>query len=131
MSSATYVEDHTLTIPVLKDGVTRLGDLWDCNQSKYVGENLFKENLDGKYINASPIESFDYRLIHSKSSSDRMKLVNVGGEISLELLAGMITVKGSANYESDKKENTRREQLICHYKRETYSVEALPKSTDI
>jgi hypothetical protein len=131
MSSVTYVEDQTLVIPVLKDGVTRLGDLWDCNESKYVGENLFNQNLDGKYINPSPIESFDYQLIHSKSSSDQIKLVNVGGEVSLELLAGLITVKGSAEYKSDKKDNTRREQLICHYKRETYSVEALPNSIDI
>jgi hypothetical protein len=52
MPSATYVEDQTLIIPVLKDGVKTLEDLWDCNQSKYVGENLFKQKLDGKYIKA-------------------------------------------------------------------------------
>jgi hypothetical protein len=131
MTSETYVEDQSLIIPVLNDGVTSLGDLWDCNQSKYVGENLFRTKLDGKYITASPIQTFDYRLVHNKSSSDRIKLVNVSGEVSLELLAGLITVKGSADYESDKKDSTRREQLICHYKREIFSINALPNSKDI
>jgi hypothetical protein len=131
MTSGTYVEDQNLIIPALDGGVTSLGDLWDCIQSKYVGENLFKQNLDGKYIKATPIESFDYRLIHSKSSSDGIKLVNVGGEVLLELLAGLIKVKGYADNESYKKDNTRREQLICHYRRETYSIEALPDSKSI
>jgi hypothetical protein len=40
-------------------------------------------------------------------------------------------VKGQVNYESDNKDNNRREQLICHYKRETYSIEALPDSKNI
>lgn len=125
MSSEDYVEENSLTIPVLKDGVTRLGDLWDCHQSKYVGENLFDRNLDGKYINASPIEFFDYRLIHSNSSSDRIKIINVSGEVSLEMLAGLLTAKGSVEF--DKKDVTTREQIICHYQKETFSVNA---STD-
>jgi hypothetical protein len=28
------VEDTTITIPVLKDGVHRIEDLWDCRESK-------------------------------------------------------------------------------------------------
>jgi hypothetical protein len=35
------------------DGVTRLGDLWNCVTSKTVGQNLFEDYLDGAYVNAS------------------------------------------------------------------------------
>jgi hypothetical protein len=121
-SSNIFIEDNTITLPVLKNGVTRIGDLWDCHRSVIVGENLFNQNLDGEYVNASPIETLDYKLIHSRSTSEEMKTVKVGGEISLELLGGLIAVKGGADYKNDEKKSSKVEKLICYYERETYSV---------
>jgi hypothetical protein len=131
MSSKTYIEDERIVLPILKDGVTRLGDLWDCNKSESIGENLFEDYLDGEYINVSPIDSLDYQLIHNKSTSDLIKSVKVEGEISLEFLTGLIKVKGSNDYNSNQNESTCREQLICHYQRNTFSVDAHTKSKDI
>ncbi len=123
MPAKVYIEDNYIILPLLKDGVTRLGDLWDCHESKFFGENLFSQALDGIYINASPIESVDYELIHSKSTSDTMKTISVGGEISLEILTGLISLKGTATeFGFEHKSEVSRERLICHYSRETFSI---------
>jgi hypothetical protein len=122
MPQLLYVEDSSITIPVLKDGVTRLGDLWNCHDSKFVGANLFNQYLDGVYVSASPIESLEYLLIYSKSASDKYKPLNIGGEVSIELLAGLIKVKGSVDYNSCNDDSCKIEQIICNYSRETFSV---------
>jgi hypothetical protein len=124
MSSENYVEDSTIILPILPtlNNLSKLGDLWDCHSSEVVGDQLFKEDLDGEYISVSPIDSLDYQLIHNKSSSDLIKSFNIGGEMKLEILAGLIPVTGSANYVSEEKQQTSREHLICHYARETYSL---------
>jgi hypothetical protein len=131
MSQNVYIEDTTITIPVLKDGVHRIGDLWNCRESKIVGENLFKQNLDGIYVNASPIESLEYQLIHSKSVSDKFRSINIGGEVALEMKAGLIEVKGLVNYDHFNDQQSNKEQLICNYSRETYSVYAQSNADEL
>jgi hypothetical protein len=64
MSQKIYIEDTTITITVLKDGVHRIEDLWNCSESKIVRENLFKQNLDEIYVNASSIESLEWWLLN-------------------------------------------------------------------
>jgi hypothetical protein len=40
-----YVENTSLELPIIKDGVKGLGDLWDCHTSKRVGFNLFGKSF--------------------------------------------------------------------------------------
>jgi hypothetical protein len=120
----SYVEDEKLILPILVDGVTRLGDLWNCVTSQTVGENLFEDYLDGEYVNASPIDSLEYQIIHNKSSSDKMKTVKVEGEVSLELLAGLIKVKGAVKYNNSRNQFSSREELTCYYSRSTFAIDA-------
>jgi hypothetical protein len=124
MVEETYVEDSLITLPILSilNNLTKLGDLWDCHSSEIIGENLFDGTLDGDYVSASPIDALDYQLIHNKSSGDLIKSLKVGGELSLEFLAGLIPVKGSANYENEDNQTINREHVICNYTRETFSV---------
>jgi hypothetical protein len=131
MSSEVYIEDNTITITAIKDGVKRLGDLWDCTQSKYAGKNLFSQPLDGKYINANQVDFFDYRLIDCKSSSDEIKTSNLSEEVSLEFIAGILKRKGSPNFETDIKINSFSDHIICHYQKETSHIDVLPNSKDV
>jgi hypothetical protein len=124
MSLENYVEDSTIILPILPtlNNLSKLGDLWDCHSSEVVGEQLFNEDLDGEYISASPIDALDYQLIHNKSSDDLVKSFNLGGEMKLEILGGLIPITGSANYVSEDKQQLSKEHFICHYTRETYSL---------
>jgi hypothetical protein len=131
MSNQTYIEDCTITIPVLKDGVTRIGDLWNCRESKTIGENIFKQNVDGIYVNVSPIESLEYQLIHSKSFSDKFKSFDIGGEVSLEMKAGLMKVKGLFDYDRYKDVLSIKEEIICNYSRETYSIYAQANADEL
>ena len=104
MSSEVYIEDNPITLPVLNNGVTRLGDLWDCNRSVFLGQNLFNVELDGENVIASPIDNVDYKLIHSKSTSEKIKYLKLGGEVSLDVLGGIISISGGeADYHYEKK----------------------------
>ncbi len=131
MSRQTFIEDCMITIPVLKDGVTRIGDLWDCQKSKIVGENIFQQNLDGIYVNASPIEALEYQLVHGRNVSDKFKYLNIGGEVDLEMKAGLLKVKGLVDYDYNNNSLLHKEQIICNYSRETYSVYAQPNAEEL
>jgi hypothetical protein len=131
MSSVEFIEDNTITIPVLKGGVKKHGDLWDCTQSKYAQNNLFSKKIDGKYIEANTVEYFDYRLIHCKSTSDEIKIFNLSDEISLELVAGFMRPKESPDFETYSNKFYNSEHITCHYRKDTYHINALPNSKDI
>lgn len=97
------MEDKILILPVLKDGVTRLGELYNCIDCESKLENLFDRDLDGDYVYPQPTESNDYQLIHSKSMSEDLNTLKVTGEMKIELLGGLISAEGKANYDNDDK----------------------------
>ncbi len=119
MSNKTYMEDQTLTIPILDNDVMNIGDLWDCRESETVKGNLFNEQLKEECVYFIPIESLEYKLTHYRSRCDEFESMNLSREVTLELEAGLIQLKCSnQDYPSYE------ERIICHFLRETSSFHA-------
>ena len=55
MTERKYMEDTSFELPVRKNGVQGLGDLWNCRESVPLNLNLFSKNLDDKYLRATVI----------------------------------------------------------------------------
>ena len=93
-----YMENENIVLPVIENGVSEIGDLWDCRTSAFVNENLFGYH-ETKNVRASvimgQITKYNYRL---GSTEDKLNAVEIDEMMKLELLAGLIKVKGSKNY---------------------------------
>lgn len=126
-----YKEDEELELPNLDNGVTKLGDLWDCQSSRALGANLFAKSLDEKYLEATPIPSKIFRLDHLKTTEDKLKTLYVDGELSLELLAGLIKITGSASFDDKDKSEKHYEKLTCRYNMTNFCVDLLPQAKEV
>ena len=126
-----YNEDKVFVLPNIKEGVSALGDLWDCHESKYLNINLFKEYLSAVHLKASQISDMEYKLTHLKTVKDKVKHIDVEGSLELEVLAGLIKVDGSADLKIKSEEARNFEQIACYYFMQNYLVDVLPKAKEI
>ncbi|KAG4072854.1 hypothetical protein HA402_002597 [Bradysia odoriphaga] len=131
MQSVLYIEDQQLTLPTIENGVYRLGDLFNCRTGKRRGFNLFGRNLQKDHVCTSPISDTSYTLTLVKSASDKMKSLEVSGNLSLEILAGLIKVEGSAECDSSNTNASQTEILSCDYRFDGYQVDLLPSARDV
>jgi hypothetical protein len=126
MTSSQFIEDNCLELPVIENGVVGLGDLWNCQESKPLHLNLFKKKIE-KYVKATPLASKKFTSHHIRSSSDMLKTVDVGGEVSLDILCGLVKVGGSANFESKNSSDELFEKISFKLDMTTFSIELLPE----
>lgn len=104
-----------------------IGDLWNCHDSTCVnGFNLFGKKLSEDNVQIDNVQADDYMLTHVKSTRDRQKSLDVKGEVSLELMNGLIKVGGGAEYDKDDLTSVAEEELLCTYDLTTCSVRTLP-----
>jgi hypothetical protein len=134
MSKLQYVEDTCLELPFIETGVTGLGDLWDCRESKPLHLNLFQklktEHIE-EYVKATPFSSKKFNSYHIKNSSDKLKTIDVQGEVSLDILSGFIKAGGSANLESKESSEKLFEKVSFKLDMTTYTIELLPSAIKI
>lgn len=122
-----YVEDRPFTLPCLDDGPIAIGDLWNCHTSSCVnGFNLFGKHLGVNNTLIDNIQADDYMLTHVKSTKDKQKTLDVKGEVSLELMGGLIKVGGGAEVDMDNLTSLSEEELLCYYDLTTCSMRTLP-----
>jgi hypothetical protein len=132
-----YVEGTCLEFPFIENGVTGLGDLWDCRESKPLHLNLFESfnNSYGKsikeHVKATPFSSKKFNSFHVKSTSDKLKTIDVQGEVSLDILSGFIKAGGSANLESKESSEKLFEKISFKLDMTTYTIELLPSAIKI
>jgi hypothetical protein len=131
MNQTQYVEDSCFELPFIENGVTGLGDLWDCRESKSLNLNLFNTKLTSEYAKDTPFSSKKFNSYHIKSTSDKLKTVDVKGEVSLDILCGLIKVGGSAQLESQNSSEKLFEKVSFKLDMTTYAIELLPKSRRI
>lgn len=122
MTANNYVEEEILFLPHLTDGVMNLGDLWDCTRSRKSDDTLFTEKLTKDYIDFTLVNRDEKRAEHIKSVSDKLKLIDVKGEMSLELMANLIKTKGSANYKDEQKDYEMSENFTYNYIYKTHCL---------
>ena len=131
-----YVEDACLELPFIENGVTGLGDLWDCRESKPLHLNLF-ESFNNKfkdikdYVKATPFSSKKFSSYHLKSTSDKLKTVDVGGEVSLDILCGLIKLGGSAELGTKESSEKLFEKVSFKLDMTTFTIELLPTTRRI
>jgi hypothetical protein len=124
ISAETYVEDEILNLPFLTDGVMELGDLWDCTRSAKAPGFLFTKKLTPEFIEESLIDRDYKKIVHVKTTSDKLDLLEVKGEMKLEVMTNIIKIKGSSEYKDEKKNNEMYEKFIYSYNYKTYGIRA-------
>ncbi len=125
------MEDISFELPAcIKNGVQSIGDLWDCRESVPLNLNLLSAELNDKYLRITEMGEKKTYLHHLKNTEDKLNKIDVNGEIKLELLAGLISVGGSAGFKKEKSSNDFFEKIALQYDLKTYSVELLPSASD-
>lgn len=127
----TYVERKPLTLPSNVDGLTAIGDLWNCHDSTRVGYNLFGCSLTKKHLHADVVEDLRSTLIHVRSTTDKHKVLHVEGEVSVEFLSGLIKASGEAAFDSMDHTSLSEEELQYAYDRVTYVKKVLPSAKEV
>ena len=99
--------------------VATLGDLYDARYDKFSGLNIFKTKFPQDAIISSDNPSVETDFSTSDSLEDKLKKMEISGEISVSILSGMVEGKGSASYLSDKKDSARSVRCSMYYKSKT------------
>lgn len=90
------------------------------------GFNLFGKKLAEDNTQIDNIQADDYMLTHVKSTKDKQKALDVKGEVSVELMGGLIKVGGGAEFDKDNLTSLAEEELLCTYGLTTCSMRTLP-----
>ena len=128
MANKSYIEDSSFELPVLKNGVQGLGDLWDCRESAPLHLNLFSNNLNEECLRVHPIKEKKSFFYHMKSSRDKLETLDINGELGLEVLAGLIKAGGSVKFESKISNDEILECLTFRHDLSTFSIDVLPSA---
>ena len=99
--------------------VASLEDLYDARCDTFNGLNIFKTEIPQNAINSTDnsFTELDYSM--SDSLEDKFKKMEIGGDISVSILSGMVEGKGSASYLSDKTDSARSVRCSMYYKSKT------------
>jgi len=98
--------------------IARLGDLYDAASDKFCGMSMFKKPLPPDF---EPVSTTDNH--HSNISikitntlNDKLQALNVGAELKLSVLAGMVELQGSAMYVNERKKSFKSAEcaLVCN-----------------
>ncbi|KAI6032305.1 hypothetical protein PISMIDRAFT_688545 [Pisolithus microcarpus 441] len=82
----------------------RLGELFDERTSHFLGVQLYKETPAKPSV--TRIYNSDLTLELSNSLEKKTRLLDIQGNLSLEILSGLVKVEGSASYLNNAKNNT-------------------------
>ena len=105
-----------MNVPAYASPSLRIGRSYDAQTSKagidiYPPENIVLEETKVNRF------TFEYRVI--KNSKDTKNLLNIPGELSLKVKAGLVSVSGSGKYLSDSKKTEDTTEVLAVLKCET------------
>ena len=86
-----------MNIPSYTSPTLCIGRTYDAANST-AGIDIFSSNIPTKKVNVSRF-TFDYKVV--KDSSDTKKMLDISGQLSLKIKAGLVKVEGSGKYLSD------------------------------
>lgn len=95
----------TFSSPTLHQAVL-LSELYDGQKHQFLGVQLYTQDTIGKATITTPTPYSDLNLSMSTSFQDKANIIDIKAEISLEVLGGLVSVKGSAAYVNDAASNT-------------------------
>lgn len=112
------MENETIYLPLLENGVIAIGDLWDCREAKAEG-TLFDKALTPDDIVSNPVQTFSYNLKRIKDSRDIIDEFHISVSLSLEAMGGAVKVNGKASFDADESKKYHQEEIVCSYETET------------
>uniref|UniRef100_A0A8C2FD13 Si:dkey-79i2.4 n=1 Tax=Cyprinus carpio TaxID=7962 RepID=A0A8C2FD13_CYPCA len=94
----------------------QLGMLYDCRKDALVpGITLWDKEQLQQSIRHHPQINTDLNITASDSIEEKYHLLNIDGNLKLNILSGLINVRGAAKYLSDTKKSFKQQRLTLHY----------------
>lgn len=84
----------------------RLGELFDERTNQFLGVQLYKEDSIKYYFTIADVNRTDLSLSLSDSVMSKASILDIDPSLSLDVLTGLVKVKGSASYLKDSKSNS-------------------------
>lgn len=86
-----------MNIPAYTSPTLCIGRTYDATNSS-AGIDIYPPNIPTKKTNVNRFK-FDYKVV--KNNSDAKNLLDISGELSLKVKAGLVRVEGSGRYLTD------------------------------
>ncbi|XP_072531266.1 uncharacterized protein [Salminus brasiliensis] len=98
----------------------QLGMLYDCRSDTLIpGITLWDSKTLMENINKRPQPNTDFKIIASDSSEDKSEALNVNASLEASFLCGLVSVKGSADFLSNRKKSKHQSRVTLQYKTTT------------
>ena len=106
-------EQHGIHERVSMGEVVKIGSLYDVRTGLlYNGFNLWSEETLAANLIRHEGGTSTTEFLKEESARDKAKNFDIGAEIELDFLAGLIKIKGSANYLNDHKKTTNKVRVV-------------------
>lgn len=92
-------------VPTLGQYV-RLGDLYDARSSQFLGVQIFDEDTIEKIRISQNISSGEVKVDMANTFDKKSNILGIEGQLSVDVLGGLVQVEGSGKYLDDKKSNS-------------------------
>ena len=76
-------------------------------------DTIFKDNPTEDQIESSSLGKTDYQYQVTKSTKDKLQLLDIKGELSASIMSGMIKVSGSGRYLKDTRTKVNSSSMTC------------------
>ena len=85
--------------------IGRLGDLYDAKTDKFCGISVFREQLppDSSAVSCTDNHHSEISVTVTNSLKEKLKILNIKGDLKLSILAGLVNLHGSGKYLNEKK----------------------------
>uniref|UniRef100_A0A914QR43 SNTX MACPF/CDC-like domain-containing protein n=1 Tax=Panagrolaimus davidi TaxID=227884 RepID=A0A914QR43_9BILA len=99
-----------------------LGDCYDATTEKFTGLNIFIKEIPNEVIRKQDITNQSWNYDFSNSTTSKLSMLNLDGELKLSLLCGMLpNISGSAKFIENK--TTNKEEVRCTFALFTNTIE--------
>ena len=96
--------------------VAQLGSLYDARNEKFCGISILNRQPPPNAVRRTDNQSTDCKFVLVDKISDKFSKLDISAELSVSILSGLITVKGSGEYFKDEKHSARAVQVTLSYK---------------
>src|SRR5436190_7499266 len=84
-----------------------IGSLYNATRDTFCGTTIFKAGYPNDSVDKADIPHTELLYEYEDSYKEKFKKLDIGAELKLSVLMGLITLEGSGKYLSDVKESLR------------------------
>uniref|UniRef100_A0A914Q0R3 SNTX MACPF/CDC-like domain-containing protein n=1 Tax=Panagrolaimus davidi TaxID=227884 RepID=A0A914Q0R3_9BILA len=95
-----YCNCSVLNVPAL-GRTADFGDIYDARTNKFTKDSIFKRALTSNFIKLIENPYTRYEFTSAKSRSEKLSAFEIGGELKLQIMCGVVDIGGSAKYLTD------------------------------